>query len=433
MSNSAPTGEAYLVIGGCGFLGRHIVDALVKRGETNVSVFDIVQRHFDANITFFTGDLANIEDIAGAIKKSGAKIVIHTASPPHGLAADIYEKVNVVGTHNVIEACQDAGVPKLVYTSSASVIYSGSENLINADERIPYAAVPLDAYNDTKARAEAAVLAANGKEGLLTCALRPSGIFGPGDRQAIMGFHAVVKNNQTKFQIGDNTNLFDWTYVANVAHAHLLAADKLGVTYPVLVLHEPLPPVDLSLGHHRIPTSEAHPLGPNKNPSEHDLLVARRFESDEVDPSDLRPVLRSKMDQFADLADLPDDAEGPKVAGQAFFINNGEPVNFWDFTRAIWRQLGHTPPFIIVLPVAIGLLLASLAEFFSKLTGKEPGFTRFRVTFATQNRYYDNERARRLLGYSPVVGLVDGLERWTSWYNGELEKQKAGGETEKTK
>lgn len=47
MSNSAPTGEAYLVIGGCGFLGRHIVDALIKRGESNVSVFDIVQRHFD--------------------------------------------------------------------------------------------------------------------------------------------------------------------------------------------------------------------------------------------------------------------------------------------------------------------------------------------------------------------------------------------------
>lgn len=47
MSNAAPTHEHYLVIGGCGFLGRHIVEALLGRGETNVSVFDLVQRHFD--------------------------------------------------------------------------------------------------------------------------------------------------------------------------------------------------------------------------------------------------------------------------------------------------------------------------------------------------------------------------------------------------
>lgn len=47
MSTSPPTHAHYLVIGGCGFLGRHIVDALLGRGETNVAVFDIVQRHFD--------------------------------------------------------------------------------------------------------------------------------------------------------------------------------------------------------------------------------------------------------------------------------------------------------------------------------------------------------------------------------------------------
>lgn len=47
MSNCEPTHESYLVVGGCGFLGRHIVEALLGRGETNVAVFDIVQRHFD--------------------------------------------------------------------------------------------------------------------------------------------------------------------------------------------------------------------------------------------------------------------------------------------------------------------------------------------------------------------------------------------------
>lgn len=47
MSNQPATGESYLVIGGCGFLGRHIVEALVARGEKQVAVFDLVQRHFD--------------------------------------------------------------------------------------------------------------------------------------------------------------------------------------------------------------------------------------------------------------------------------------------------------------------------------------------------------------------------------------------------
>lgn len=343
----------------------------------------------------------------------------------------MYETVNVTGTANVINACQSAGVPKLVYTSSAGVVYSGKEDLINADERLPYPDVPMDAYNDTKARAEDLVLSANSAS-LLTCALRPSGIFGPGDRQAISGFHSVIKNGQTKFQIGSNENLFDWTYVGNVAHAHLLAADRLDKSYPVAGLHEPLPWVNLSLPDHRIPTSDAHPLGPNTSPTEEDILVARRFESREVDPSDLRPVLRSKMDQFSELADQDDDAPGPKVAGQAFFINNCEPVAFWDWTRAVWRALGHIPPYTIVLPVALGMLLATLAEMFSKITGKEPGFTRFRVTFATQQRYYDSERARRLLGYTPLVGITEGLDRWTKWYQEEL-KHIDERETAKTK
>ncbi|KAL7419024.1 erg26, C-3 sterol dehydrogenase [Cryptotrichosporon argae] len=444
MSTSPATHESFLVVGGCGFLGRHIVEQLVGRGETKVAVFDLVQRHFDSNITFFTGDISKLEDVTNAIEKSGATIVIHTASPTHGLGAAIYERVNVTGTEHVITACRALRVPKLVYTSSAGVIYSGLENLVNADERLPYPPTPLDAYNDTKARAERLALDANdpaakhGPAPFLTCALRPAGIFGPGDRQMISGFYDVVKNGQTKWQIGNNENLFDWTYVGNVAHAHLLAADRLGARYAITDFHAPLAPVNLSLGAQRIPTSAARPLGPKTDPSEHDLVLARRFAAGpgvngDDDEADLRPVLRSKMDQFAGLADADAADEGPAVAGQAFFITNCEPVFFWDFARTLWRQLGHVPSFVIVMPAALGMALAFLAEMFSKLTGRTPGFTRYRVAFSIQHRYYDAERARRFLGYTPVVGVVDGMERWTSWYKGELAKQAAAGETEKTK
>ncbi|WWC59305.1 uncharacterized protein I303_101856 [Kwoniella dejecticola CBS 10117] len=430
--------ESYLVVGGCGFLGRHIVEQLLARGESQVSVFDIVQRHFDSNVTFFIGDLSKPEDVQNALYKSKASVVIHTASPAHGMGRAIYEKVNVEGTRTLLDACQqpESKVDKLVYTSSGGVIYSGAEDITNVDERVDYPAVPLDAYNETKVAAEKMVLEANGVGGLLTCAIRPAGIFGPGDRQMISGFYGVVKNGQTKWQIGDNSNLGDFTYVGNVAHAHLLAADKLGSVYPYSQLRDPISSIDISLGSHKIPTSAARPIGPNPNPSPEDLRLAEKFEKGEVDESDLRPVLRTKMDQFsAESAkdENGEEGEGIPIAGQAYFITNGEPIYFWDFARTIWRQLGHIPPYTIVLPTVLGLILATLAEVFSKFSGKEPGFTRFRVSQATQQRFYDIEKARRLLGYHPIVGLDDGMRRWTEWYNEELQKQKIAIESEKTK
>lgn len=110
--------------------------------------------------------------------KSGATCIIHTASPTadhHDPA--LYWKVNVDGTRAVIAAAQENKVPKLVYTSSAGVVFNG-QDLIDVDERIPIPDKPLDAYNESKAKAEELVIAANGVDGLLTVALRPAGIFG---------------------------------------------------------------------------------------------------------------------------------------------------------------------------------------------------------------------------------------------------------------
>lgn len=427
-----PAGESYLVVGGCGFLGRHIVEQLLERGEQQVAVFDIVQRHFDDNVTFYIGDIAKAEDVSDAIRKSGATCIIHTASPAHGAGRRIYELVNVTGTSTIIDCCENSTVRKLVYTSSAGTVYNGTSDNIDVDERLTYPEVALDAYNETKVAAEKMVLAAN-SESLLTCAIRPSGIFGPGDRQMISGFYSVVKNGQTKYQIGNNTNLADFTYVANVAHAHLLAADKLGTVYPYAAFSDALPTVDLSTGmNQRIPTSDARPLGPATEPTAADIESDKRFRSAEYDPQDQRPVLRNRMDHFSEPANNESDG-GMPIAGQAYFVTNGEPIYFWDFARTIWKQLGHTPPYTIAIPVGIGLFLAMLAEAFSKLLGKEPGFTKFRVTHATQQRYYAIEKSKRMLGYEPIVGLDEGMKRWTQWYAGELEKQKALQEDDKTK
>ncbi len=235
----------------------------------------------------------------------------------------------------------------------------------------------------------------------------------------------VVANNQTKFQIGNNDNLFDWTYVGNVAHAHLLAADRLDKSIPSWDFAYPLEDIYLSTGDHRVPTSAAKPIGPDTDPTEEDILADKAFHAPKMsrdDPAntDIRPVLRTKMDQFSAAAMghvASSEQEEEKeiqipVAGQAFFITNCEPFYFWDFARALWKGSGHVHKgYTWVLPPQIGLFVAGLAEWWSGWMGKEPGFTKYRVKFATQKRYYDVERARRVLQYEPIIGVDEGIKK----------------------
>ncbi|KAK7056739.1 erg26, C-3 sterol dehydrogenase [Paramarasmius palmivorus] len=433
-----PTKDIYLVIGGSGFVGRHIVQQLLDRGDT-VSVLDIVQRYHD--VPFYSADISDQEQVASALRRSGTTCIIHTASPPAGLSDPaLYWKVNVDGTKAVIAAAVECGVKKLVFTSSAGVVFSGSD-LIDVDERLPPPERPMDAYNESKAKAEEAVLAANGKNGLLTVALRPAGIFGPGDRQVMAGLYRVFEDRKTHFQIGDNNNLFDWTYVGNVAHAHLLAADKLDSPPPapplgpleklpleppalteaeLELLTRPLPSIDLTVGRHRIPTSEARPLGPYVTPPPNAEKLVQAFES--TDGTSSHPVVRTRFDQLSENSIARSKLHNPEVhplqvAGQVFFITNGEPCYFWDLPRIIWGKLDAMFPGHIakrqpwVMSRSIGLTLAYAAEWWGWLSGKEPSLTRFKVTYSCVNRWHNIEKARRVLGYEPKVGLQEGIDK----------------------
>ena len=113
------------------------------------------------------------------------------------------------------------------YLIVRSVIYDGND-LVNADETIPYCQVHMDAYNETKALAEKSILESNDPD-LLTIALRPTGIFGPRDNQGSLAMAQAAKKGQWRVMIGSNENLFDMTFVDNAANAHILAADKLSM------------------------------------------------------------------------------------------------------------------------------------------------------------------------------------------------------------
>ena len=247
----------------------------------------------------------------------------------------------------------------------------------------------------------------------------------------MQGLYQVYKRGQTHFQIGNNTNLFDWTYVGNVAKAHLLAADKLVppsgdwqsdalTEKEEELINYPLTSIDITTGEHRIPTCEARPLGPYLTLPPNAEKIEGAFKAPlnkRTLEKGSRPVIRSRFDQFSEVALARAKVSPLQVAGQVFFITNGEPLYIWDFMRAVWHELeaaGIDAPRkkrLIVMPRPIGMALAGAAEWWGWLTGKESAFTRFRVTYTCTTRWHNIEKARRVLGYEPEVGVEEGVKR----------------------
>ena len=226
------------------------------------------------------------------------------------------------------------------------------------------------------------------------------------------GLMQVFYNKQTHIQIGDNTNLFDWTYVTNVAKAHLLAADRLSKPRENLeeLKSRPVPAIDLSTGVRRVPTSNARIPGPAVEPPANASELEAAYRSKPA--YEARPVIRTRFDQLGEAHIEQMETDPYRVDGQVFFITNGEPVYFWDFMRAVWHEMGDPlERKIFRIPKSLGNILATLAEGWSWLIGKEPTFTRFRVTFTCATRWHNIEKARLVLGYEPDVGVVEGVKK----------------------
>ena len=215
-----------LVTGGGGFLGHAIARKLVARGDR---VRSLARGDYPAlraeGIEPIRGDVADEAAVRAAAE--GCDVVFHVAAKAGvwGPYAE-YHRANVEGTRAVIAACRAAGVGRLVYTSSPSVVAGvDTGDLAGADESLPYPDRYATAYPATKAEAERLVLAANGP-GLATVGLRPHLIWGPGDNHLIPRIIARARSGRLR-RVGDGSNLVDSIYVDNAADAHLLAADRL--------------------------------------------------------------------------------------------------------------------------------------------------------------------------------------------------------------
>ncbi len=213
-----------LVTGGGGFLGGAIVRQLRARGDDVVS---LARGDYPAlralGVETRRGDLSDPATVSAAA--TGCDVVFHVAAKAGVWGARAgYERTNVQGTQNVLAACRDHGVPRLVYTSTPSVVHVGGD-IEGADESLPYAERFATHYPRTKADAERAVLQANGPS-LSTVALRPHLVWGPGDNHLVPRIIDRARRGRLRF-VGPPKRV-DTIYIDNAADAHVLAADRLG-------------------------------------------------------------------------------------------------------------------------------------------------------------------------------------------------------------
>lgn len=228
-----------LVTGAAGFVGSHLVKALLQRGlKVRALIRNTPLALEHPNLECFSGDVQDAQQMVQAC--DGIGTVFHTAAIIATLGGSAVTQayrdrafaINVGGTSNVIAACLQQGVSKLIHTSSVDTCFN-SEDDLKVDENTPYATNFVCVYIETKIQAEQAVLAANGHSGLHTCALRPDGIWGPGGSLMLDTLVEKLNAGQMVARIGGMGGLHDHVHIDNLTHAHLLAADQLGLNSPV--------------------------------------------------------------------------------------------------------------------------------------------------------------------------------------------------------
>jgi nucleoside-diphosphate-sugar epimerase len=236
-----------LVTGGAGFIGSHLVDALLSEGIFRVRVLDDLSTgslanlaHCRGQIEFIRGDVRDLETCLLACE--GVEVVFHEAalpSVPRSIEDPLTSnEVNVTGTLQMLIAARDRGVRRLVFASSSSV-YGNTEISPKHEDLAPN---PLSPYAVQKATGEQYARTFASVYGLETVALRYFNVFGPRQRPE-SAYAAVVPRfaraalcGQPVTIHGDGDQSRDFTHVANVVRANLLAAsapDAVGRAFNV--------------------------------------------------------------------------------------------------------------------------------------------------------------------------------------------------------
>ena len=343
-----------LVTGGSGFVGANLVTTLLDRGY-QVRSFDRAPSPLPQHpkLEVLRGDITDAAVCAAAV--DGIDTVFHTAAIIELMGGasvtDEYRKrsyaVNVDGTKNLVHAGQKAGVKRFVYTASNSVVMGG-QPISGGDEMLPYTERFNDLYTETKVVAEKFVLSQNGApdgRDMLTCSIRPSGIWGRGDQTMFRRLFESVVAGHVKVLVGGKSAKLDNSYVHNLIHGFILAAE------------------------HLVP--------------------------------------------------------GGSAPGQAYFINDGEPINMFEFARPVVTECGEPWPRIRVSGKMVRDVMSLWQRLHFRFGLPRPPLEPLAVERLYLDNYFSIAKAQRDLGYRPLFSTEQAMEECLPYYKDLFEQVKA--------
>lgn len=340
-----------LVTGGSGFVGANLVTTLLERGY-QVRSFDLAPSPLPDHpkLEVVRGNICDPDTVAAAV--AGIDTIIHTAAiiDLQG-GAEVTDEIrqrnfaiNVGGTENLITAGRAAGVKRFVYTASNSVVMGG-QPIRNGDETMPYTTKFNDLYTETKVAAERFVLSQNEVDGLLTCSIRPSGIWGNGDQTMFRKLFESVVAGHVKVLIGRKSAKLDNSYVHNLIHGFILA------------------------GEHLVP--------------------------------------------------------GGTAPGQAYFVNDGEPINMFEFARPVIEACGQRWPRFRVSGRLVRDAMAAWQWLHFRFGLPKPLLEPGPVERLYMDNYFSIAKARRDLGYQPLFTTEQAMADCLPYYAELFQRVKA--------
>lgn len=356
-----------IITGGCGFVGSHLVEGLLAQNPNcQIHVLDTtIERNQirGADVHYHVCDITISAVVERIFAQYKPQAVFHVASPdPLFLNPARFRSVNVDGTKNLLDAARKTkSVKAFVYTSTSSAIHDNVSELVDADESLPVLRYPAQkrVYTLTKVEAEDEILAANREDG---------------------GSSMLTVSIRPATAFGARDLGFMGKVIAQAR------AGKANVQ-----------------------------IGPGEN------LYDVTYISNLVDAHLL--AAHALIDAYGKAAPPLER----RVDGQAFIITNDEPVLFWDFNRAVAAAVGMPvkKEEIKIVPYWVAMLAATVSEWSTWIFSfgkRQAPITREAVHLSTITRTLKCDKAKRILGYKPKVGVYQGLEECAKWFVEEAKR-----------
>ena len=235
-TEKSPIHGSILVTGGAGFIGSHLVDALMER-EGDIRVLDNLSSGSLENIRswadhsgfrFVRGDLLNQADVAEAVKD--CKVVFHLAANPEvrlsSVEPDVHFEQNVVATYNLLEALRRSGSAESVVFTSSSTVYGDATEIPTPEDYAPLG--PISVYGACKLASEALIASYAHTYGLRAVIFRLANIIGSRSKHGVIyDFVVKLKANTCELEIlGDGTQAKSYLGVGDCVDAMLLGLEK---------------------------------------------------------------------------------------------------------------------------------------------------------------------------------------------------------------